>query len=343
MTYLDRRGEDPEALNELCDWPTEFLRDPSSWLEAEKMEMLLTDIDRKFGRQGAESLMEAVGHASKDLRSWGVLDSVLRMVHTPKDLFSQPERLFSYFISPAPPIGEMRRESESVNFVLPVAEVQFPMVTTYLRAAFEALPTYINKPMAIVVWDNSRVRISWSENQASLFTEGQDADLTLHPELLRNILHNLETSQKELEAMKLALIDRDQMVEKLSKQLNEALTLAASTPAKNSKTENREVAPEFETRLANTLHDLFRLGDYFARGQQLITLLIGQGRATPQVKEAMRRVDWDFVAIEGPQTVRRAVDELQTLVESSRNSTRAREQVSPRPAQKTFDELSTSH
>jgi len=340
LTYLDRRGEDLGALNDFCDWPLEFLRDPSSWLEAEKMENLLRLIDQEYGRDPRleGNLMEIAGHLSKDLRAWGVLDSVLRMVQTPKDLFAQPERLLSYFVSPAPPVGEMRREPSSVSFVLPVSEMQFPLVTTYLRAALEALPTYINKPMANVSWINSRVRISWSENQTSFFSEEQNKDLSLHPELLRNILHNLESSQKELEEMKLALIEKEREIEKLrnEKKLIDRVAERASRTNAHS--------PEILSKLSSILHDIYRLGDYFARGQQLITLLIAQGRQTPQVREAMRRVDWEFVTKEAPETISRTVAELQRLVElqKSLESFRATSQSRAKAvssAQKTFDEF----
>lgn len=316
ITYLDRRGEDLEVLNEKCDWPTEFLRDPSSWLEAEKMESLLQLIDAEFGPglQIEEGLMSAAGHQCKDLRAWGVLDSVLRMVQTPKDLFAQPERFLSYFVSPAPPVGEVRRESDRVSFVLPVSEMQFPLVTTYLRAALEALPTYINKPMASVRWDNSRVEISWSESQASLFGEGQDPELSLHPELVRNILHNLETSQKQIEEMKRELISKDEELQRLRTQVTEF------RPADSS---GRKHSAGFDERIGEVLHDLFRLGDYIARGQQLITILIGQGRQTAQVQEAMRRVDWEFVSSEGPRTVRSTVAELQKIKDGLESSSSA--------------------
>jgi len=49
ITYLDKRGEDLEPLYEKCDWPAEFLHDPSSWLEADKMENLLRLIDETYG------------------------------------------------------------------------------------------------------------------------------------------------------------------------------------------------------------------------------------------------------------------------------------------------------
>lgn len=312
LHYLDRRGEDLEALYEKCDWPAEFLHDPSSWLEADKMENILRLIDEDYGRRDSsdesyEALIVNVGHQCKDLRSWGVLDSVLRMVQTPKDLFAQPERFLSYFVSPAPAAGEIKRGSESVSFVTPVSEQQFPLVTSYLRAALEALPTYIAKPMANVGWEKSRVTISWSEGQASLFGENDAADLSLHPELVRNILHNLETSQKELEEMKRRLIAKDEEIEALRVRAPAAASgIAEAAPLAASASSPDEGPPADKI-----LHDLYRLGDYIARGQQLITLLIGQGRQTSQVKEAMRRVDWEFVQREGPALVRKIVAEMQ--------------------------------
>lgn len=318
ITYLDRRGEDLEVFYEKCDWPAEFLRDPSSWLEADKMENFLRQIEAEYGRglQTEEGLISTVGHQCKDLRAWGVLDSVLRMVQAPKDLFGQPERFLSYFISPAPPIGELRREPDSVSFVLPVSEMQFPLVTGYLRSALEALPTYINKPMAQVRWDNSRVNISWSESQASLFGEAQNTELSLHPELVRNILLNLESSQKELEQMKRELLAKENEIAELKSR-------PAASPIDRPVTDGQPLAPlaegvtrELSGPLTRVLSDLYRLGDYMARGQQLVTLLIGQGRGTPQVQEAMRRVDWSFVAQEGPQVIKRSVSGLQQIQQS---------------------------
>jgi signal transduction histidine kinase len=326
FTYLDRRGEDLEALYEKCDWPAEFLRDPSSWLEADKMETFLAQIDLGYSRglQLEEGLVTSVGHQCKDLRSWGVLDSVLRMVQTPKDLFAQPERFLSYFISPAPPIGDLRRGPDSVSFVLPIDEVQFPHVTGYLRAALEALPTYISKPMAQVIWDNSHVGISWSENQVSLFGEAQDTDLSLNPELVRNILQSLEATQSQLEAMKCELHAKEEEILKLkssspSASVNPAAMASEIASASTLARLAQGASCELGGPLEQVLTELYRLGDYMARGQQLVTLLVGQGRQTPQVQEAMRRMDWLFVAQEGPQVIKRSVAGLQKMQESLRD------------------------
>ena len=441
ISYLDRRGEDLELLYEKFDWPTEFLRDPSCWLEADKMESLLRLMEKDYAHavhtdplndsgsefsgsalsvsnsaaldhslhgssHGQDALIVAVGHQCKDLRSWGVLDSVLRMVQTSKDLFAQPERFLSYFVSPAPPIGDLKREADSVSFVLPISEIRFPLVTAYLRAALEALPTYISKPMATVTWRESRVRIVWSERQVSLFSDAENKELTLHPELVRNILMNLESSQTELELAKKSLIERDLEIERLKKALSRQISMVVAQPslmdglrANALLVENRhealngardegqgetsarlspppthpisadsgivfETGPvggsvsgsvsssssgvpwaaransvnqvltsndvdlsalahalgeEIEKPVAELLNELYRTGDYMARGQQLITLLIGQGRQTPQVQQAMRRVDWSFVAGEGPKLIKRVIRSLQGLQETSQD------------------------
>ena len=224
------------------------------------------------------------------------------MVQTPKDFFAQPERFLSYFISPAPPIGEIKRGGESVSFVLPVSEERFPLVTSYLCAVLEALPTYISKPMAQVTWQDSRVEVTWNDAQTSLLTEEEKAELSLHPELVSSILHNLESSQKELEETKQKLVAREAELEVM--RLGNLVSLRNEEPKLPGDLSHEAVA--------TALHELYRLGDYFARGQQLVTLLVAQGRETPQVREAMRRVDWPFVCETAPAAIRGAISQLQT-------------------------------
>ncbi|MES2965534.1 MAG: hypothetical protein V4760_16760 [Bdellovibrionota bacterium] len=293
------------------------MRDPASWLEADKMEQLLAQIETIYARPGSEDapLITSTGHDSKDLRAWGVLDSVLRMVQTPKDLFAQPERFLSYFVSPAPPVGDIERASDSVRFVLPISAQQYPRVTNFLRAALEALPSYIGKPMANVVWDDSIVTISWSESQASLFGEVPTNDLSLNPELVRSIVADLEKSQKELEDTKKRLLEAERSLE-LASANSPVPSARAVVPS--------PVAPgvvtpeEIEDAIGTSLHEMYRLGDYFARSQQLVTLLIAQGRQTPPVQEAMRRVDWPTVCETTPVILRQAIDDLVALRDKSR-------------------------
>ncbi len=339
MSYLDRRGEDLQSLYEHSDWPAEFLRDPSYWLEAPKMESLLRFFKKEFAHTVSDgSFIREVGHQCKDLRSWGVLDSVLRMVQSPKDLFAQPERFLSYFISPAPPIGNLRRDFDSVRFEIPISSSEYPLVVEYLSAAFEALPTYMGKPMAHVEWLDSKILVRWSDQQVSFFDEGKDTEHSLHPELLQNILINLENSQKQLEETKRLLLAKDVEVQDLRKQLSQRSQSVAAiikSPARESRQGQmlgiplkRDLAAEylgdwaeehfadFSTResfgqvLGEVTNDIYRLNDYMARAQQLVTILIGQSRGSPQVQEAMRRMDWAFVQTEAPVLARTAAQKL---------------------------------
>jgi hypothetical protein len=136
-----------------------------------------------------------------------------------------------------------------------------------------------------------------------LFGDAQNTELSLHPDLVRSILINLETSQKELEEMKAQLLEKDQEIEVLKERL---ATGGGATSA-----DSKQAEEALETPISLVLSEVYRLGDYLARGHQLITLLVGQGRTTPQVQEAMRRVDWSHVVTEGPQTVKRIVHGLQ--------------------------------
>ncbi len=314
LTYLDRQGADLGALLEACEYPAEFLRDPLHWLEAEKMEDLLALFVRECNRLSREgNLIQEAGHHCKELRAWGVLDSVLRMVQSPKDLFSQPDRLLSYFVSPAPPVGNILREPEGVFFEVPIAASQYPLVTEYLRSAMEALPTYAGKPMASAQWTEIRVGINWIERQESLFGADVGQEPHLNPELVRGILHNLETAQKQLEETKRSLAEREREL-KLLRNGAAPSPRVDQVSAQESSQEStvrwmglaEGLKAEISEPARDVLNHIYRLNDYMVRAQQLVTLLVGQGRQTPQVQEAMRRVDWALVQSESPNVVKSA-------------------------------------
>ncbi len=107
---------DLQRLFELTDLPSEFLKDPSGWFPAGDIERFLNIIDNEFSASFNESLPVLVGHQCSELRAWGVLDSVIRMMSQPQDLFLQPQRFISYFVSPAPPIANLVRQLDSVSF-----------------------------------------------------------------------------------------------------------------------------------------------------------------------------------------------------------------------------------
>ena len=118
------------------DFHRNFLRDPTCWLEAHEVEEFLRNIDREFGDKAIEhTLMTEVGLNCYALRSWGVLDSVLRMMSNPEDIFGQPQRILSYFISPAPPVANVLRKDGSVSFDLPLSPEEYPFFSEYLKGS----------------------------------------------------------------------------------------------------------------------------------------------------------------------------------------------------------------
>ncbi len=335
LTHLDRRGENLQLIEEMTDLPPlEFLRDPSYWIEAPKMEALLRFFQTTYGLNSTDSIVTEAGHRSKDLRSWGVLDSVLRMVQNPKDMYGQPAKLISYFISPAPPIGLVEKDDNDaqfgVAFDFPVAASQYPLSSEYVRAALESLPTYTGKNAANVKWDETRIYIQWQDTQKSFLEDDANDKATLNPELLQSIVTDLEHAQKQLEETNRVLHSKEQELRELRAQVSqspqirvkiespESLVLNEPKRAQGSfldlvGAEAATLAPGATTVIGDVLQDVYKLGDYLGRAQQLVTLLVGQDRLTPQVAEAMRRVDWPRVQNDTRRLVAEAAIKLKEL------------------------------
>jgi signal transduction histidine kinase len=73
------------------------------------------------------------------------------------------------------------------------------------------------------------------------------------------------------------------------------------------------IAHELNTPITSVLGNVHRLNDYMVRAQQLIVLLVGQDRLNPQVREAMRRTDWDYIKTEFPNISADAVKGLRMI------------------------------
>lgn len=291
-------------LLESSSLPEEFLRDPSYWMPAAEMENFL-QMAQKFSREEGP-LLQKIGHAGPELRSWGVLDSVLRMMPRPQEIFSQPQRFLSYFISPAPPVENVTKTDFSIELDLPVSSEIYPLVTTYLKAAFESLPVYVGKPLATGHWQDIHLKISWASDQASIFE--QDPGHQISPELLRSVVASLERHQRELEQKNRELQIRNEQLSKTQKEM-EAQIKAKEKVADTDQIQGTLSEPihklEFidQDSIHALNHNISKLTDYMVRAQQLVTMLVGQDRLKPTVKEAMKRIDWDRIKSQFPETV----------------------------------------
>jgi len=293
LNFCDREGIERSVLYNQSDWPEEFLKDPSCWLESHKLEELLRHVEREIGD------IEKIALQSPKLHAWGPLDSVLKLMGRPQDILSQPDRFMSYFISPPPPINYIDRNAESVSFRIPISSEEYPLVTRYLKGAFESLPVYVGKSPAQVVWNENIVSISWTAQQESLLSAEEPSNV--NPVLVTNLMHAIEKAQKELEEKNREIQSQATEIISLKSQLSEAQSSITGQPME----------------LANSMNKLnrsvMRLQDYLVRAQQLITVLVGTERTNPIIQGALKRVDWDHVTKEFPRLARETSDEIQKL------------------------------
>lgn len=299
--------------------PEEFLRDTSYWMNAAEMESFLA-VALARSQRGEKhpdgNLFELIGHAGPELRTWGVLDSVLRMMPRPQEILAQPERFLSYFISPAPPIDNLVHSESGVAFDLPVSADQYPLATAYLKAAFESLPLYVGQPRGTCSWTGIHLKIKWADEQSSIFADA-DPGRQISPELLRSIVISLEKHQRELEEKNKDLQAKNELLLKAQAEMEKAATNSLTMQSfANNPVRNLDFIDESSINVLGS--NLSKLSDYMVRAQQLITMLVGQERMNPAVKEAMRRTDWEKVKSQFPTTVqesREILDKTKTKFE----------------------------
>jgi hypothetical protein len=313
LSFLENQGEDISPLLEATQLPEEFLRDPSYWMQAQDMEVFLFQALEISMRHFEGPLFQKIGHEGPSLRSWGVFDSVLRMMPKPHEILSQPGRFLAYFISPAPPIDNVQRTEHSIEFDLPISTDQYPLSAAYLAASFESLPLYVGQALASCEWQGIHVKLRWNTDQENFF-DGVDLGHTLSPDLMRNVMATLEKHAKDLEEKNRELQAKNEALQLAQKELEASLNAklmlsSQQSPTLLSLTEEAWAHGNQRSDLCSAesleqmQQDFSRLGDYMVRAQQLVTMLVAQGRLTPQVKEAMRRVDWDRVQKQFPMTL----------------------------------------
>lgn len=297
--FLIRNVSDIEGLYELTEISAEKIKDPTCWIEARSVELFLESIDKEFGYVSPDKpLITAIGHHCSELRSWGVLDSVLKMMQDPQDVFGHPQKFLSYFISPAPPVANVSRNKDSVGFDLPLSPEEYPYLSEFLKASFEGMPLYTGKQFAQVQWEHTRLEISWNVAQENLF-EQSSQEVNIKPELIRSLIQYLEEAQSELEQKKKELLLKDQQIEEL----------------KRGKTDiELHTTVEQQVMLENMRSQFYRLFDYMGRASQLVTLLVKQDRKDRQVQEAMRRVDWENITQSLPELKSSLISHVDELV-----------------------------
>lgn len=308
LTYLEDQGEDLTVLMNMLGSHFELLREPSTWIPAPEMEYFLEKIEQNY-RTNETDLLTRVGHKQSELHAWGVLDSVLKMMTKPQEIFVQPQRFMSYFVSPEPPLEKVLRTEDGISFDWPLPSDQYPHVAAYLKASLEALPTYMGQGLAQCTWQDISVELRWPRG-SSLLTQ-EDLGHQISPQLLQNVVEELQKNQRDLEEKNRELQRKNEELLHYS-QIN--------TQTQNNSAQVRDAFPRFEDLSNDPLvpghkigQNIARLHDYLVRAQQLITMIMAEHKANPAVKEAMRRMDWDYVKASYPRTIAETVEALRQI------------------------------
>lgn len=262
----------------------EVASSPDAWLPSQNVEAFLALFAEESVAETGQVVIN-VGHMSPELKAWGVLDSVLKMMRSPKDLYLQPDRFLSYFVSPPPPIQKKDATESRIIFEVPIYFDEYPNTCLYLKSCLESLAVYANKDLAQVSWQDNVITINWEQNQSSLLSE---ENYYFNPELVKSIIETVESNQFTIDQLRKELEQKEKELSRL-KEIQES----AHVEDIHWTTADRHW---FES-------EILKLQDYFSRAQQLVTILVGSDRKSRLVKEAMKKVRWNNVPDSFPQTI----------------------------------------
>jgi hypothetical protein len=322
---LDQQGIPSSSLFEHTTVPESFLRDPTFWLEAAEVEKFIQNAHGLLPQKDQQEFLSEIGRRCPDLRAWGILDSVLKMMPSSKEVMFYPQRFLSYFISPEPPVENLKKDSLGVSFDIPIHSAQYPWVVGFLSSVLESVPCYSNDAAGICEWDGIHVVLKWGSNQDSLFTE-VDPGRHISPELIQSIVESLQTAQKEIE-------EKNRELQKKEEQLSHyRSTLKEQTKfhwEQQSAIQHSQTQCDMDQLEVQELFNSFtKLSDYLIRAQQLITLLIGSERLSPKVQAALRKVDWPLVQAQFPRLIQRSRSILEKSLQEVDN---VRNQINESP------------
>lgn len=262
----------------------EISSNTDSWVLADNLEMFLKLVREQTSDQNNMSVIENVAHQAVELKAWGVLDSVLKMIRAPEDIYHNPQRFLSYFIYPAPPVKKIESTENSVKFEVPFFFEEYPHVFTYLKSCFEVISRFLGEPASTATWQGNLIQIDWSQKQESFI---DPEAYNLNPELIKDIIETIERNHAEIQFLNATIAERNLQLERYKEieVLDDSQTCWTSHDKK-----------WFEDQVS-------KLQDYFLRAQQMVTILAGSEKKTKFVKEAMKKVHWNNVPELFPETV----------------------------------------
>lgn len=231
--------------------------DSEMWLPSEKVELFLDLVSRDF----PDFYPKEAALNANELRSWGLLDQVLRIMQSPSEIYEHPQKFLSYFIRPNLNFEWLERKDKISNFKISLSTDEMPLVTDYLTGALEVVAKYAGGGSSHVSWVDQSISIDWSKKQDSFF-EAQEEPVNFKPEIYKEAVAIIQKQQTEITAFKAAM-------------------------------ESNTGGECLDVDVVALLEDLKVLSDYFLRSRQLISLLKAESGKKKWFKEAVKRLNWD--------------------------------------------------
>ena len=307
-----------EKIPNLEDWcndtllPEEFLKDPTSWLNAQELEQFLSSLQQVTVSHGVqEDTARLVGHNSVALGAWGALDGVLKLMTKAKDVYTQPQKFLSYFISPSPPIRILKETDSSIHFEIPIAAEEFPLITEYLRCAMEAIPTYMGLPLASVEWTKNIILIDWKSEQSTLDIKTQEPIISTS--MLHSLIQTIEQTESLLAEKNQIVLEKEQKIQMLKGELEREINSNEGDVLASNQQWLDELQDLTQKPLQKIYNNYLLISDYFTRAQQLVTLLLGETSKNKSVDKILERMNWSLVKKDFLCTVQEGIDEIESV------------------------------
>ncbi len=300
LEIFDQKGIDSEVLFEDISLSDELLRDPNYWIDISDLELFLEkSIQISQDVFSDQDLLKYAGHQVTEIRSWGALDSVLRIMPNPQEILQSPKKFLSYFVSQCPEIETLERNQKFLKIKWKTPFALSPYVQSFLKYAFEALPVFVNQPLAQVIWNESGLQVNWSPEQTSIFNQN-DPGRQVSPDLFQSVVSALQQTQIKLEQKNI----EESLSRKKQKQAQQQsffdMDLAAPTSTASSNELSSQISSETIEILENNLNSL---KDYMTRAQQLVTILGLQNAQNHLAQVALKKIDWEQVKIKSQKLI----------------------------------------
>jgi hypothetical protein len=149
ISFAEQQGLDPAELFFDYPIPENWLTDPGQWITPAELDQFILQFlgwyQSKSGKSISQPLefLREVGRSSSELRSWGILDSVLRLMPDVFEVLERPQVFLGHFLSPAPEVQLLLKSPEEIRWRGSSCLPQYPRIQSLLWGSLEALPTFM--------------------------------------------------------------------------------------------------------------------------------------------------------------------------------------------------------